>query len=388
MSKSIISVGFEIPGHDDKYFSIDSDQSLLDYDIIVFRPKISGAFSYTYEQFRGKPCLNDNDSFSLKEKSERWRQELRSAFDHGKTIIIFLPAYDEVYAATGDHRYSGSGRSRVTTRIVDSFFNYGLIPLYFDELTSAHGKEIKPTKDLGLLASYWKDFGPLSEYQIYFDSASLLPSASSLPLLTTKAGNKTVGCLVRDEHSSGKGTFVLLPELEYDLEQFQVEKAGDLVWNKRGLEFGSKIISAFVEIDKALHSEKQQTPMPDWAKSAEYRILNESVLEKKIGKLTSQIESLHDQKRTLLDELDKEGSLRHLLYETGPSLEDAILDALGVLGLKAERYKDAQSEFDAFLLGPAIDFWVKRKGKIQKQLMLIKSANLSEILMKTLSVMK
>jgi hypothetical protein len=134
MAKSIISIGFDIPGYDDQCLRLDSDQSLLDYDIIIFTPQISGTFPYNQTQFKGKPWLDESSSFNLKEKSERWRQELTSAFDHGKTIIIFLPPYEEVYVATGDHSYSGSGRNRVTTTHVEPFYNYGMIPLSFDEL--------------------------------------------------------------------------------------------------------------------------------------------------------------------------------------------------------------------------------------------------------------
>lgn len=366
MAKSIISVGFEIPGYDDHCLRLNSDQSLLDYDIIIFAPRISGTFSYSQQQYKGKPWLDDSNSFKLKEKSERWRQELTSAFDHGKTIFIFLPSFEEVYVATGSHSYSGSGRNRVTTTHVEPFYNYGMIPLTLGELTSAHGREIKPAKDLGLLTTYWKAFGPVSEYQVYFDTASLFPSASLVPLLETKAGKRTVGGLVRDKPDSGKGSFVLLPMLEYDADQLRTEKTDGLYWNKKGLEFGAKLISALVEIDKALNSEKQKTPTSDWVKSPEYRIQNESALEKKIGKLTSQIESLHEQKRNLLDDLDKEGSLRRLLYETGPALEDAILEALGSLGLMAERFKNAESEFDVVFTWSGHRFLGEAEGKDSK----------------------
>jgi hypothetical protein len=57
MAKSMVSVGFEIPGHDEMNIRLDSDQSLLDYDIIIFMPTISGTFGYSHQQYKGKPCL-------------------------------------------------------------------------------------------------------------------------------------------------------------------------------------------------------------------------------------------------------------------------------------------------------------------------------------------
>jgi hypothetical protein len=87
MAKSIVTVGFEIPGHSENFFPLTSDQSLLDFDIIVFMPDISGMLGYGTEQYQGKLCLDDNASFELKEKAQRWKQELISAFDGGKAAL-------------------------------------------------------------------------------------------------------------------------------------------------------------------------------------------------------------------------------------------------------------------------------------------------------------
>jgi len=71
MAKTIISVGFEIPGNKAKHASLSSKVSLLDYDIAVFNPDIS-EFSGYPEQYLGKPCLSDSGSFRLKEALEHW----------------------------------------------------------------------------------------------------------------------------------------------------------------------------------------------------------------------------------------------------------------------------------------------------------------------------
>lgn len=104
MAKTIATVEFEIPGHFDKYLSIESDQSLLDYEIIVFTPDIRSMFGYVSENYQGKPCLNDSASFKLKEKANRWRQEIRSAFEHGKTVFIFMTELQEVFVDSGNPR--------------------------------------------------------------------------------------------------------------------------------------------------------------------------------------------------------------------------------------------------------------------------------------------
>ncbi len=165
MAKNIITVGFEIPGNSGNYLGLDSDQSLLDYDIIAFTPNISALTLARGEDHQGKPCLSDAASFRLKEKALRWRQELTTAFQHGKTIFIYMSDFLEVFIATGSVTHSGTGRSRVTTRHVDIFDSFKLLPISFESVTSALGREMKTVKGLGLLSSYWAEFSDISQYR-------------------------------------------------------------------------------------------------------------------------------------------------------------------------------------------------------------------------------
>lgn len=357
MTKSLISIGFEIPGHPDKSLSLSSDQSLLDYDIIIFRPDISELYGYGAEQYQGKLCLSDDASFNLREKAEHWRQDLINAYDSGKTIFIFLSELQEVFITAGLPEFSGDGRSRVTTRHVDRFQNYRMIPISFDEMNNGRGREIRPTRELNGLSPYWTGFKNASRYQVHFSSKMVAP------LLGTRSGNKAVGGIVRGKLHSGKGAIILLPELDLDESKFTAEKNGETFWNKKGVQFGNKLISALVEIDGTLNSEKQKTPVPDWIRSAEFRLQQESIIENQITGLSIKVETLQARKHGLLGELEKEASLKRLLYESGPALEAAILDALDILGLEARRGKDAESEFDAVFTWNGHRFLGEAKGE-------------------------
>ena len=357
MTKSLISIGFEIPGHSDKSLMLSSDQSLLDYDIIVFRPDVSELYGYGAEQHQGKLCLSDDASFNLREKAEHWRQDLINAFDGGKTIFIFLPELQEVFVASGVPEASGDGRSRVTTRHVELFQNYRMVPISFEELGDGRGREIKAVRDLGCLTPYWTGFRNVSRYQVHFSSPMVLP------LLGTKSGNKTVGGVVRGKAHSGKGAIVLLPDLDFDENAFKLVKGDETFWNKKGVQFGNKLVSALVEIDNALNSDKQRTPTPDWATGTEFRLQKESVIENQITGLSARVESLEARKHGLLNELEKEASLKRLLYESGPALENAILDALGILGLESRHEKDAESELDAVFTWNGQRFLGEAKGE-------------------------
>ena len=69
-----------------------------------------------------------------------------------------------------------------------------------------------------------------------------------------------------------------------------------------------------------------------------------------ISDLTKQIECSQVERAKLSAQLENAGSLRRLLFKKGPALEDAILEALAILVFKAERFKDAESEFDAVFI--------------------------------------
>lgn len=73
MAKSIISVGFNIPGYPDTHFELNSNQSLLDYDVIVFNPDISTILVDQPRRHKGKPYF---DIDIRREKLERLEAEL------------------------------------------------------------------------------------------------------------------------------------------------------------------------------------------------------------------------------------------------------------------------------------------------------------------------
>ena len=128
MSRRIFSVGFEIPGDDAEYMSFRSNQSLLDADIIVFEPSFIGEYGLE-KYYSGNRLLTESDSFKIVEDISHWRSELKTAFESGKTVFIFLSSLEEGYRYTGEKQFSGTGRSRVTTNIVNAFNNYEVLPV-------------------------------------------------------------------------------------------------------------------------------------------------------------------------------------------------------------------------------------------------------------------
>jgi len=161
-----MSVGINLSHPEIEHVSLYSKRSLLDGDIIFFCPELSLS---SYEDFQGKPCLSDAASFQAKETISHWRQQILSAFDAGKTIVVMLCEYQEFYVDTGQRSYSGTGRSRVTHRHVDVANNYSMIPIAFKSITNAIGERVVKEKDIKPIENYWNALSDNSAHVVYFE---------------------------------------------------------------------------------------------------------------------------------------------------------------------------------------------------------------------------
>lgn len=335
--KKIISVEAELASNEVEYCRFDSDTSLLDWDIILFKPEIDELANYS-DHYQGKPSLYDSSSFRLKERSEHWRREIKDAVESGKTVIVFLTDLYEVFIDTGKREYSGTGRNQKTTRIVGEYNNYQCIPASINPVkTKGSAMRLVP-RGAELISSYWKEFEEISRYKVVL-SGEKIPAC-----ITTKNGEKTVAAIYRSKNSNG--ALILLPDIDFYDDEFLEEKDEGQVWTKAAEVFSSKMVKAVVSLDKSLKNEGESTPEPDWAKEQEYQLSKEAEVRSNLLKVEDRLEKLQEQKGGLLSELRDLGRLRNLLFEKGKPLEYAIIDALTILGFKAAQYKDTESEFD------------------------------------------
>ena len=358
MTKKVISVGFGIPGDVAESVSLRSNRSLLDADIVVFKPHMGSEYHVSHHH-QGKPRLTEHASFEAAKDAAHWRSEIQSAYSVGKTIIIYLPELQEYFVETGEKNVSGAGRGKTIT-YVSPFNNYAFLPITFEKVISSSGKRIKLIRDSKLLTSYWKEYEPVSNYEVILDGGFEPNSV----ILITKTGDKAVGLHL----NNGKGNLILLPDLNYSEDEFvstEEDDEGDLidVWTPKAIKFGKSLISYIVEIDKSLQVVHNLTPAPQWANNDEYRLPSESTLEKEIRTINTKIEKLEQNRIVAAKKLDEEGKLRYLLYETGHVLEEAILIALRLMGFTAEPYKDGESEFDAVFMSPEGRFLGEAEGK-------------------------
>jgi hypothetical protein len=337
MTKKILNVEVSVASGDADYATFRSKTSLLDYDIVLFSPIIQDFLSYAGD-FKGKPCLNEATSFQLRECCSFWAREIKQAFEHGKTIVIFLPELKEVFIDTGQRTVNGTGRNAKTTEHVERFNNYNSIPLSVGPI-STNGTAIKlVSKGAEILAPYWNQFQESSCYRV------LLTDPGLSPCLVTKTGDKTVGALYCG--SGHSGSILLLPDLTFDSEAFIKEEDGEEYWSEEGEQFGRRLMSAVVALDAALKKKADVTPEPTWALNNEYALSIENALRAKLAVAEQHVLDAQAEKEAALRDLAIAGRHRALLYEKGKILEAAIVSALQIMGFVAAPFKESDSEFD------------------------------------------
>jgi len=335
MAKKILTIGLELASDDVTHEEFTSRASLLDWDIVLFKPLIDEFISYDY-QYKGRPSLNDSDSFQLKEACEHWRREIKQAVESGKTVIVFLSPVEEVYIDTGNRQHSGTGRNRATTQIVEPYDNYHSIPADLGP-TNTCGSAVKlASKGAEVLAPYWSELASYSEYNV------LLANANIPACLVTKNGEKTVGALIRSKTSNG--TLACLPNVDFLRDEFSDEKGEN--WTGEAVQFADRFIRAVIALDAAFHSTGEVTPEPVWATDQKYSLAAERSLRVDLLAAETQLELAQRHKEVIIEKLLAAGLLRGLLYEKGTPLESAIIDALRILGFSAKPYKDGGSQFD------------------------------------------
>lgn len=339
--KNILTIGFSLAGEDIEFSEFDSDISLLDWDIVLFKPDIIDYHFRAEDMFQGKPCLSDDDSFKLKAQSEHWRREIKSAVDHGKLVVIFLSELKQLSIATGEKRFSGTGRNQKTTRIVADYDNYQSIPLNLKPFISK-GKEIKLSpKSSEIISSYWNEFSSISSYNVILEG-------EYPPCLVTKHGDRTVGTVSRSKDSNG--ALVCLPDINFSPDSFfelDENKKERWRWTAEALQFSSKFIKCIVSLSKAINSQGELTPEPDWAKDKAYKLEKERTEAQKLLKVEKKLEAVQAEKESVMGIVKELERLRHLLFEKGKPLEFAILDALKAIGFNVSQFDDGESEFDA-----------------------------------------
>ena len=343
------AVGFYELHHDAQVelYSHDNEVSLDDADIVVFAlPRAPAAF----DTYLGKRCLSDDQSFRYKDQISRWNSELRLSVAAGKTVFIPLTSPEIVYVATGEVKQSGTGRNAQKTRVVTTITNLEVLPTQLEQIVSGTGDEIRATSRSQIIRQYWKRFARLSRYEIRF-----APEKWITPLLTTKNPDQIVGGIIRYK---GGGHVVLLPAIElgmpddyeYDEGYDDDDRPNEGRHEPTG-EYEFRINSIdFTRFLRDIHAELSgdvATPPPDWVQAAQFQTAAQLSMRRSLLKAQQAETQARERRERLLASLEEASILQGLLHAQGRPLEIAVIRALELMGVEAERVVDGDSEFDA-----------------------------------------
>jgi hypothetical protein len=366
MQRRVFAVGRDIPGNAAEYVPFNSDKSLFDADVIIFTPTFSDY--HPHETYAGRPVISEYDSQRLIRCCAHWRDEIKAAVDSGKVVFVTLVKPHEVYYHTGQREFSGTGRSRVSTNIVQPASSYESIPFGLEGLVPRGGTEISVLADLGPLALYWNEFGTSSEYEVYFNETE-----SMRPLLGTKNREKVVGGLVRSRKG---GALVLLPPVTWDETALTYTKGESTFWRKEATVLGQRLVAAFVGATESLLKQGKRTPVPQWAVAPVYSLPIEDRARAEVARADNEIAKLAECRKELEKRVEEAAELRALLYEAGKPLEGAVLGALRLMGFTAKSYREGQSEFDAVFTSAEGRFLGEVEGKDSKAVNIDKMSQL------------
>lgn len=275
---------------------------------------------------------------------QHWRSEIEAAVKSGKLVIVYAAKPVERYRYTGQTTYSGNGRSRVLNKTVALINSYESVP-FMGRPTAKTGSDVVLEKKAAFLKEYWTEYAAISPYQVE------LEGKFTMLVLRSRSGDRVVGAFVRLNDAHGVPLF--LPPIQFDEGEFsEEEKSGELVWNRKGLQFGNKLITHLTQLAKSLLPSGEESAPPSWTGHSKYRIAEEKALEAEIQKCTAEIGRLQNAKVELDSRLKKVGQLRRLLFEQGRPLERSILEILTLFGFEAKPFADGESEFDAVFTSP------------------------------------
>lgn len=357
MAERIVSIGFQIPGGEIQYAMFSENISLLDWDIAILTTNMSKSIYYGRDTYNGKTSLSDDASFKYSEAQNYWKKEIIEAVTNGKAVVVFLDDFDEIYIATGQRTYSGTGRNQKTTRFVMNANNYTILPK-IKNIRASIGTQMCIDSKYQYLKEYWVKFSEISKYKITFESNEITP------LLTTKTGNKTVGGIFINKESGGY--LLLLPSIDFDNDDFIIEREWKSYWSKTGKDFGNQLISSLLLINKNIKSNSNKTIQPSWVNDEKYILRNEIEIISHMVDKEKELSTIQNEIHRLKESLSQETSVKDLLYEQGKPLEYAIMRVLKLLGFTVSQYKENDSEFDVVFECPEGRLLGEVEGKDNK----------------------
>ncbi|MBZ9622920.1 hypothetical protein G9F71_008640 [Clostridium sp. FP2] len=284
-----------------------SSKSFLDYDIILINfDSILNEYKTTSSKtYRGKKCLNDDDSVKIKEDIKRRKVEILELLKMGRNVIVYLPEPQICFADTGNREYSGTGRNRQTTRIIDAVDLLSVLPIKVNAI-EAQGESIDFKGD-AQFAEFWKQNKKHLCYNAYFNEPI------GKPIFYIKGTNKVVGSYLKVEN----GNLIFIPSYYDDKEDEKTEKI---------------FFQSLFKLVEELKKETGDFELPSWSK--DYMLPEELTIINNINKFKNDINKIEtkiSKQKEIIAALEEH---KVLFTGTGRALEVATANIFQELGFE------------------------------------------------------
>jgi hypothetical protein len=343
----IVTVDYNIEDERISNILMDSDNSLLDGDIIIIDPLIYDQILLLKET-NGIYYNNNIDRIFVHRKNE-----IKTLLKRGKIIIVFFRPAHIFNFKTGHGAYSSIG-------------TYDFLPIdlrfFYNFIVNATGSIIKNnSKDY--LSNLYNTYKEDLKYEVYledeFEKENYNPHISILFkdfILRNKTGN-VVGFAL----NINNGKIFFIPYIN------EYKTPG-------------KLINTVINFCRPLFEEDIKTPEPKWSKNEIYSLPGENEIINKISELEDKKKTLEEEIGRYILQQKEITDLGKLLYEKGKQLEMVTRKAFEKLGFTVSAYNEGDMEHDIILESEEGRIIGEIEGKDKNMLHIEKLDQLSRVI--------
>lgn len=251
-----------------------SEDSVLDYDIVIWDPNNLIDEYRSDDKYRGWPSLDSDDSAAILRDRERRKSEMLEMLKLGRTIVIFTPKPSLFYVDTGKRTYSGTGKNRQTTVHVSDVSLLSFFPVD-PQTVDANGKSIGFVGG-EKFSHYWDTNKEHMIYKAYFQN----PIGN--PIFVISNTDKPVGIHIQIEN----GHLLFLPDFYATQKSYsRISKA---------------LVESIISLVDELKKDTGDFSLPSWAQSYDLPFEGEQkeelrLLEENLNNLLLDIKSKKEQ---------------------------------------------------------------------------------------------
>jgi hypothetical protein len=287
-----------------------STTSFLDYDVIIWNPNfiLEEYKSHSSNStFRGLKRLSDNDSALIKQDMNRRKTELYEMLKLGRSIVVMMTPPQKCYVDSGRREYSGTGRNRATTTIVEDIDVLSILPKVSPTI-EATGDNIEFRGEKAF-EEFWIANKDNFSYDAYYNEPF------GKPFLFIKGTDKVVGTYLKVEN----GNLIFMPTLiNGDSEDIE--------------SVDSNFITSLTKLIKELKSEAGDFELPSWSQA--YSLPDEAKCRDEILQLENNLNILLNKISKEKESLAKIEEYKLLFTGTGKALEIMVKNLFEKLGFK------------------------------------------------------